>query len=222
MAGKTSQVSNRLAAGWLAIAALWLALGAPVQAETTYQVEVVVFARDDADGEDALRGGELRYPPRTVALGPEGSAPFQQLPAANLLLTREAAALAQRRNLRVLAHKAWLWPAEEPARATAIAINGGRQVGAHHELEGYIALGVDHFLHIDTQFWLSRFGAAYGETPTLPAAPGVVAEPTIDNTMPSQVFLLRERRRMRSGELHYFDHARLGLLVQVTPLAAGQ
>jgi hypothetical protein len=49
--------------------------------------------------------------------------------------------------------------------------------------------------------------------------PGTV--PAADETSAaSRIFLLREQRRMRSGELHYFDHSRLGLLVQVTPLAA--
>lgn len=218
MAKDSLRIGSRLAVA----AALWLACVLTAHAETTYQVEIIVFARDGGDGEDALRGGELHYPARTVPLGPEGGAPFQQLPAASLLLNREAAALAQRRNLRVLTHAAWLWPAEEPARATAVAISAGRQVGAHRELEGYVALGADHFLHIDTQLWLSRFGSAGGEAPSLPPLPGAVPDAGATEGLPSQVFLLREQRRMRSGELHYFDHARLGLLVQVTPLAAPQ
>lgn len=205
---------------WLTAAFLaLLALPFGARADTAYQVEIIVFARDGGD-EDSLRGGDLRYPARTVALGPEGSAPFQQLPAASLILNREAGALAQRRGFRVLLHQAWLWPGEDPAHATAVAINGGRQVGAHHELEGYVALSADHFLHIDTQLWLSRFGAGGGPVPTLPPVPGAVADATVENTLPSQVYLLREQRRMRSGELHYFDHARLGMLVQVTPLGA--
>jgi hypothetical protein len=34
------------------------------------------------------------------------------------------------------------------------------------------------------------------------------------------LYVLREQRRMRSGELHYEDHPRLGVLVLVTPVAA--
>jgi hypothetical protein len=191
------------------------------RADTLYQVEIVVFARDSGDGEDSLRStSALHYPARTVALGPEGGAPFQSLPAANLQLNREAAALAQRKNLRVLAHQGWVWPGEDAAHATPVAIGAGRQVGAHHELEGYVALSADHFLRIDTQLWLSRFGGpGNGEPLALPNAPGAVDSGT-DNAAPGQVFMLREQRRMRSGELHYFDNARLGMLLLVTPAGA--
>jgi hypothetical protein len=196
------------------------ALPATVRAETLYQVEIVVFARDAGDGEDSLRStSTLHYPARTVALGAEGGAPFQSLPAASLQLNREAAALAQRKNLRVLAHQGWVWPGEDAAHATPVAIGAGRQIGAHRELEGYVAISADHFLRIDTQLWLSRFGGAgSGEPLALPNAPGAVDSG--DSGAPSQVFMLREQRRMRSGELHYFDNARLGMLMLVTPAGA--
>jgi hypothetical protein len=216
-------------ARWLAPALIILAcLGMPAQlwaADTLYQVEIIVFARDSGDSEDSLRSSDtLRYPARTLTLGAEGSGPFQALPATSLQLKREADALAQRRGMRVLSHQAWLWPSVPPAQAMAVAIGGGRQVGDHHELEGYIALSADHFLHIDTQLWLSRFG---GEDPgagasPLPAVPGVVPAAGEEGPAANRIFLLREQRRMRSGELHYFDHSRLGLLVQVTPVAAAQ
>lgn len=202
-------------------------LGAPASlwaADALYQVEIIVFARDSGDSEDSLRSSDqLRYPARTVSLGAEGSGPLQALPATSLQLKREADALAQRR-LRVLSHQAWLWPSVPPGQATAVVIEGGRQVGSHHELEGYIALGADHFLHIDTQLWLSRFGGedTGANALQLPPVPGVVPAATEESAVANRIFLLREQRRMRSGELHYFDHSRLGLLVQVTPVAAPQ
>jgi hypothetical protein len=201
-------------------------------ADTTYQVEIIVFARDASDGEDSLRSStELQYPAKTIALNTtEGNAAFQALPASSLTLNREASAIEQRKNMRVLLHQAWLWPGEDAAHATAVAIAAGRQFGSHHELEGYIALSAEHFLQIDTRLWLSRFGSA-AANPTsdlvLPAAPqvndpsnGNATRASDDSYTVEQLFLLREKRRMRSGELHYFDHSRLGLLVLVTPLAA--
>jgi hypothetical protein len=192
-------------------------------AETLYQVEIIVFARDSGDSEDSLRSSsELRYPARTVQLGNDGGAPFQALPPTSLQLKREADALGQRRGMRVLAHQAWQWPSVVPAQAVAVAIGGGRQAGAHRELEGYIALSADHFLHIDTQLWLSRFGETGADALPLPPVPGLItsAGPAEAESVASRIFLLREQRRMRSGELHYFDHSRLGLLVQVTPVVA--
>jgi hypothetical protein len=188
-------------------------------AETLYQVEVIVFARDSGDSEDSLRSSsELQYPVRTVPLGAEGgNGPFQALPASSLQLKREADALTQRR-MRVLTHQAWLWPGVAPGQAIPVAISGGRQNGAHRELEGYIAMSAGHFLQIDTQLWLSRFGGDGAGALPLPPVPGTVPASDEASSAASRIFLLREQRRMRSGELHYFDHSRLGLLVQVTPV----
>jgi peptidoglycan-binding protein CsiV len=200
-------------------------------ADTTYQVEIIVFARDVADGENSLRtSSELQYPAKTIALNTsEGNAPFQALPTTSLVLNREASAIEQRKNMRVLLHQAWLWPGEDAAHATAVAIAAGRQFSSHHELEGYIALSAEHFLQIDTRLWLSRFGSTAENPPnalvlpTVPSANGSAmnsseAQAAVESHSVEQLFLLREKRRMRSGELHYFDHARLGLLVLVTPL----
>jgi len=213
------------------VCGLLLAMGSMFSvayADTNYQVEIIVFARDAADGEESLRSsGDLRYPGKTIALSEGGSGPFQLLPAANLLLNREAGALEQHRGTRVLLHQAWLWPGEDAAHATAVAIGAGRQFGSHREVEGYIALSAEHFLQINTQLWLSRFGSGAANpanTLVLPAAPtagmGATSTAANDNYTVEQLFVLREQRRMRSGELHYFDHSRFGLLVQVTPLAA--
>lgn len=224
---KEKRLRKYIGKAWLTSVLLMLAtVTPPVSADTTYQVEIIVFARDAADGEDSLRSSsELRYPVRTITLGGEGGAgPFQLLPAASLRLNREAGALAQRKNMRVLAHQAWLWPGEDAAHATPVAIGAGRQFGSHRELEGYIALSADHFLHIDTQLWLSRTGNqnGSGELLTLPRVPGTIVDASADNPAVSQIYLLRELRRMRSGELHYFDHSRLGMLVQITPVGAAQ
>lgn len=39
----------------------------------------------------------------------------------------------------------------------------------------------------------------------------------IKNFVVTQIVTLQQQRRMRSGELHYIDHPKLGLLVKVTP-----
>jgi hypothetical protein len=58
----------------------------------------------------------------------------------------------------------------------------------------------------------------------LPNPPGAVAPVATDNTnyTATQTVVLQEQRRLRSGELHYFDHPRFGLIVLVTPVANSQ
>lgn len=192
-------------------------------AESLYQVEVIVFSRDSAEAEheeDWNRRYDLRYPTQTIVLQTTGAdSTYQLLPADAMQLNREATALSQRRNIRVLVHQAWLQPVEDPTRAKSIFISGGKQFGAHHELEGTFALGVEHFLQADANLWLSRFGngaTADGNALVLPNPPGAINEGSAQPNV-AQIVVLQEQRRMRSGELHYFDHPKLGLLVLATP-----
>lgn len=203
------------------------------------------------------------------------------------------------------------WPQALQARkqAAALLIEGGDAVGQHHELEGYIRIGLERYLHIDTDLWLSKFseqrpaprrsdyeaagndysaarqttarstyqGSSYpdadtsarrrlSEFPALPipfpvndrhaAAPDLSADsdtPSEDdpdtrteNThsdedrnqpfRPSsnldvlsaddssyfvdRTVVMRQNRRMRSGEVHYLDHPMFGVLIKITPIAA--
>lgn len=214
----------------LLLCGLALFLASAARAETLYQVELIVFARDGAgvEAEERWRNDyRLRYPERLTALqeSAEGSAPFQRLPAAALQLKREAALLGQRKNMRVLFHGAWQQPADDAARATSVFISGGQAFGEHHELEGFVTLSAERYLHIDTNLWLSRFAPNGGaDAPALPKAPFAIQEggQVLNGYAPDQIYVLQEQRRMRSGELHYQDHPRLGTLVLITPAGAAQ
>src|SRR5690606_18256060 len=195
-------------------------------AQPLYRVEIIVFARDTAEAETEenwAKQYDLRYPAQTVVLQPNDGtgASYQLLPDDALQLKRESTAIRQRRNFRVLAHQGWLQPLAPPAQAPHVFISGGQQVGAHRELEGTFAVGVEHFLLADANLWLSRLPAAgtigdFAATP-LPLPPR--SEPATAQTFPVQTVVLNEQRRMRSGELHYFDHPKMGLLVLVSKQA---
>ena len=152
------------------------------------------------------------------------TAQFQQLPPEALLLQREAAAIAARRGWRTLLHTAWRQTVDDPSRATAVILAGGKQFGTHHELEGSFTLSIERFLRADANIWLSRFAGdiANISPTTLPNPPGTISSGDTTQLAPTQVVLLQEQRRMRSGEVHYFDHPRFGLVVQVTPVSNPQ
>lgn len=196
-------------------------------AETLYQVELIAFARNSAEAESEEnwdRQYNLRYPERFVNLQAADSsgAPFQMLGADAMQLNRETDAIAGRRNWRVLLHTAWQQTVDNPQGATAVIISGGKAFGTHHELEGSFTLSVDHFLRADVNLWLSHFSnsTAAISTTTLPNPPGVIATAGTDTTqyVTTQTVVMQEQRRLRSGELHYFDHPRIGLVLIVTPI----
>ncbi len=228
---------------------LALLLAVPAAAQTLYQVELVVFARDSAEAEieeSWQRDHGLRYPKRLVGLAPAGdnsdpsqaAAPFQLLPAAARKLNESARALDRRSNLRVLFHGAWVQPAAGLDSADPVLITGGNRFGTHTELEGYVVLTVERYLHLRADLWMTRFGtgnALDADVPVLPTPVVTVGSTAEDDTatssathdpqsstaapgyIPDRIYTLDQERRMRLGEVHYIDHPRFGLLVQISP-----
>jgi len=249
----------------LHVAALLLSLlcAGNLQAQTLYQMELVVFARDSADAEVEegwKRDYGLAYPERLIGLAPAPAqadpalpaTSFQLLPAAARRLNNEAQTLDRRSNLRVLFHGAWVQPVGGIESADPILISGGQRYGKHNELEGYVVLTAERYLHLRTDLWMTRFSTGNALDPNVPVLPmpvitvqpavatpttestaseasntgSVVATPTTASTLPgidyiaNQIYVIDQERRMRSGELHYIDHPRFGMLVLVTPYTA--
>jgi hypothetical protein len=192
-----------------------------------YQIEVVVFARPGGGSEERSASSDgLSYPLRLATLqeaaadaGSVGA--YQLLPSSARLLNNEEAALS-RRGLPILFHGAWRQPVETAQRATGVAVSGGRGSGSARELSGYVTLSAENYLHIEVNLWLSQFatnGEHAVEGPTLPLPNGVVPNPEAAPAIISKLFVLRQQRKLRSGELHYFDQPRFSALILVKPLS---
>ncbi|HTF84034.1 MAG TPA: CsiV family protein [Cellvibrio sp.] len=164
-----------------------------------YQVEMVVFARQNPDSQEYWPTNiKLGYPLNWVELKNPDSAsqtnttttdapavaqpsvdllrdPFYLLPDSDKKLRNHAAALQRDPRYRILAHHAWRQFIGDQKRAPAILIKGGNAFGNHRELEGSITLSVAQYLQLRTNLWFSEFeinyGQAPGEWPQLPQSP---------------------------------------------------
>lgn len=261
---------NRSLPALLAGLALLCAFPATAQEETTenwYQVEVVIFARQQPDdaGEQWPRDIRLRYPLDWKVLDESPSdeqqtpTAFARLPSEERDLNRHAGAMSRSGDYRILYHEGWRQPIAEEEEAPSLLVRGGETFGKHHELEGSIHLSRSRYLHLRTRLWLTDFEPNYGqppgawpELPRWPEAPLPEPEPmggdheddwarqwrqsdqtqtwdTRLNTtsslpdfqdkdyVPERIVTMTQQRRMRSEELHYLDHPRMGLLIRVTP-----
>lgn len=175
--------------------------------------------------------------------------PFQLLPASARQLNESARAIDRRSNLRVLFHGAWIQPVGGIESADPVLITGGRTYGSHHELEGYVVVTSERYLRLRADLWMTRFGSGNAldtnapvlpepvitvqpaattptatdtaaETATTAISPTPTAGVTDFGYIPDQIYALDQERRMRSSELHYIDHPRFSVLVQVTPYKA--
>ena len=186
-----------------------------------YLVEVVLF--ETIAGRDASTGG--LYYPKTQGgfrLGSEkaAAARFRAMER-GLTLVDNAAAIAASGRYRLLRHLAWRQPGLDADNAHALRISLGETTnlylpddpGEYDEfipasaqpsegrsseirsstLNGSIKVRLGRFLHMDCLL-------VYTDTET------------------AQSFRMAQSRKMRSGELHYIDNPRFGLLTRITPL----
>ncbi|WP_211278096.1 CsiV family protein [Oceanospirillum multiglobuliferum] len=149
-------------------------------------------------------------------------------------LTSQQRKLSRRNDFRILYHQAWHMPMNEKTESLPIRIQGGEQYDGFYELDGTIQLSVARYLHIETQLYLSEFEPIQTERQTsLPAytesasslnlsngniAPSIALSSLgVRQFQTKQVIALKQSRKMRSGELHYIDNPRYGILIQMTP-----
>ena len=128
------------------------------------------------------------------AAPPAATATFPALPAAKIKLTAIADTLRRSRNYQPLAHFGWTQPGYPRGDAKYLPINS--LVPAGSGLLGQVALSRGRYLHLTLDLVYD--------------APGAAGEPT-------QRFVLRQSRRMRSNERHYIDSPRFGVIAMVTP-----
>jgi len=105
---------------------------------------------------------------------------------------------------RVIEHFVWHQPASALNSTEKLLVQFGNfKTRQFREVEGTINLQLGRYLHLDIDLWK------------------ILTEPpnfTADNySFHSPIFYYRmhESRRLRLGEMHYFDHPKFGLLVQV-------
>lgn len=174
----------------------------------SYDVELLVFRTLNSNAspeewsmEAAAAGQRLAIPedePSPFAATepvPTATATFPALPPAKFKLTAVFDTLKRSRNYQPLAHFGWTQPGYPRGDAKYLPINA--LVPAGSGLVGQVALSRGRYLHLTLDLVYDAPGATAGE--------------------PTQRFVLRQSRRMRSNERHYVDSPRFGVIAIVTP-----
>ena len=92
----------------------------------------------------------------------------------------------------MLFHGAWVQPAAGIDSADPVLITGGSRYGDHSELEGYVVLTVERYLHLRADLWMARFGTGSAldvDVPVLPT-PVVTVGATTDSGKPRPELLV--------------------------------
>jgi hypothetical protein len=203
-----------------------------------YKVEMILFTQlPDPKSQTEAWDGRLIQPDVGNAVDlsydstPEG---FVALTADARDLTSVTARLRNSPRYRVIKHLVWRQPGLGKTSARSVHIQGGTDYSTQFpdrlnlvntespdasmdesasaarlfELDGTVTIVLGRYLHVYTDLVFRQ--------PI--STPTSVEEGTSENSTALIDFQIKNRRRMRSRELHYLDHPRLGVLVQITPL----
>lgn len=143
---------------------------------------------------------------------------YRWLPETQFLMARDARLIERRGDNRVLLHGRWLQPVPGRDQPEPMFIQAGSKLAGRYQLEGTMAVTLGRFLHFQAQ--LSYREPGMGQRPVnLPVSVNGLPE-TI--ALPARVpgyMVLNQSRRMRSKEIHYIDHPKLGIVVRIDPVA---
>lgn len=178
----------------------------------SYDVELLIFrqlhpnASPEEWGMEAAAAGQRLAIPEDEPTPFTSSEPavattatFPPLAPSKFKLTATADTLRRSRNYQPLAHFGWTQPGYPRGDAKYLPINA--LVPAGSGLVGQVALSRGRYLHLTLDLVYDAPGATAGE--------------------PTQRFVLRQSRRMRSNERHYMDSPRFGVIAIVTPTNPG-
>ena len=185
------------------IALLVLSAGpAPVvAAPKLYDVEIIIFSHNTRSDQ-----GEAWHQPDAEAGRAQGVSPqnrFTELSSSHYRLKPVRYSLQQGGEYTVLYHRAWRQLAYSLSRAVDYPVHALSN-DSRNSVEGTVRLVRGRYLHLDMDLLLM-------DAATQP--PGHYA----DGPGITPAYRLIEKRRIKSSDLHYFDHPRFGVLALVTP-----
>jgi len=186
---------------FLSCLALSLICSAPAFAAQSYDVEIVVFAyRHPVDNGEQW---PMPLPAETGSASIYSSDQTRELPVGAYRLNSISNGLRQSSAYTVLFHKAWRQPAYNSTNAVGFPVytaagNGGNSI------EGSVRLIRERFLHLDADLLMVSGNSR-----------SAVVDINAPHTTPQ--FELREKRRINSNVVHYFDHPHFGMVAMVTP-----
>ncbi|MDG2276422.1 MAG: CsiV family protein [Pseudomonadales bacterium] len=118
-------------------------------------------------------------------------------------------AINRQQHLRPIFHKKWRQATPDRQNPVGLRVDAPE---SRPRLHGTIDVSVSRYLHFNADLWYTT--SDLGQEPRVFSADGtsLAATPTV------RFMHIAERRRLRSRELHYIDHPKIGIIVRIDPL----
>jgi len=177
---------------------------------TWYSVEYIVFKTNTANGQTKEPWSKEPFSLPETAISLKAVKPsnrIKRLTAKQLQLHGAYNRLNRLALYTPIKHAGWLQELNEKDTIRPIHVLKNFGSGA---LDGTITFRRGRFLHIDLDLQLNEHGHIVGQSPI-----SNFEEPT-----PASLYRLKQTRRIKTGDLHYFDHPKFGVMVKVKKIDA--
>lgn len=212
-----------------------------------YDVEILLFENlksNQNNSETWPTSIEFKVPENSLFIGSPYPGPipsqynprftFKPIKSSTYQLQDEAKALTEHEDYRVIYHRSWRQPGMNKDDAISVQIERNiprlpyvsvvnqedleetsnydriinQRLPKMNNLKGLINIRLSRYLHIETDLQYTQHIILKNKEES---------DPSFDEIKP-QVYQLKQKRKMRSKELHYLDNPKLGLLVYITPV----
>ena len=138
--------------------------------------------------------------------------------ARDFSLSSEASKIARSRDFRVISTKSWFQNIENKDEAKFIFIDSEFFKGTR--IFGFFQIYKERYLHFNSKLYLSELDPSFSQEEKLIVGENIFNEEIEVNIFEEKnqkvFFDVEHSKKFRSGELHYVDHPKFGMLVKLT------
>ena len=171
----------------------------------------------DDDNEDFLIENETESDISTPTLKLKRSI-FEIDSARKFSLGAEVSKIAKSRDFRVISTKSWFQNIKMLTDAELVFIDSGFFKGSR--IFGFIQLYKERFLHFNSQLYFSELDPLIEQNPKFISGKNIFEDEIIIDLFMEKnqkiLYEVKHSKKFRSGEIHYMDHPKFGMLVKLT------
>ena len=171
----------------------------------------------DDDNEDFLIENETESDISTPTLKLKRSI-FEIDSARKFSLGAEVSKIAKSRDFRVISTKSWFQNIKTLNGAELVFIDSGFFKGSR--IFGFIQLYKERFLHFNSQLYFSELDPLIEQNPKFISGKNIFEDEIIIDLFMEKnqkiLYEVKHSKKFRSGEIHYMDHPKFGMLIKLT------
>ncbi len=143
---------------------------------------------------------------------------FETDSARDFSLSEEVSKIARSRDFRVIGTKSWFQTVKNIDKAQNIFIDSNFFKGTR--IFGFLKLYKERFLHFNLNLYLSELDPSKEQNENLISGKNFFGDDQqidlFEEKNQSLLFQVQHSKKFRSGELHYVDHPKFGMLIKLT------